>query len=266
MARPSPRRRGPARRRRTRRTALVAIALGAAPAVLIGVLAACLPAAPRPAEPGQVPAASWPGPAVAAAAVAGADPATTPAIELVDPAWADAVAATTGIPRRAVVAYAAADLTLAAERPGCGITWNTLAGIGRVESAHGAVHGGTLRDDGSVEPRILGPRLNGDGVAAIRDTDGGEWDGDTQWDRAIGPMQFIPETWARWGADGDANGVRDPNHIDDAALAAGRYLCRTGPVDSVDAWRDAIFTYNPLTRYVDAVAVAADEYARAATI
>jgi hypothetical protein len=264
MARSSPRRRVPARRRRTRRTALVAIALGAAPAVLLGVLAACLPAARGPSEPAEVPAATWPGPALAATAVAGADPATTPAIDLVDPDWADSVAGTTGIPRRALVAYAAADLTLADERPGCGITWNTLAGIGRVESAHGAVNGGALREDGAVEPRILGPRLDGDGVAAIPDTDGGAWDGDTRWDRAIGPMQFIPETWARWGADGDADGVRDPNHIDDAALAAGRYLCRTGPLDTEDAWRDAVFTYNPLTRYVDAVAAAADEYARAA--
>ncbi len=255
------RRRRRTARTRSRRTAAVAAALGVVPAGVVMLLAACLPPSGREA-PGSEPSADAARAGVAAVAVAGADPAHAPASELVDVGWANAVAEATGIPRRAVIAYAAADLTLADEQPGCGISWNTLAGIGRVESAHGAFGGATLGEDGWVEPRILGPRLDGDGVAAVADTDGGAWDGDTRWDRAVGPLQFIPETWERWGADGNADGVRDPSQLDDAALAAGRYLCRGGSMTSTQGWRDAIFTYNPLTRYVDAVADRANEYAQ----
>ncbi len=53
------------------------------------------------------------------------------------------------------------------------------------------------------------------------------------YDRAVGPMQFLPGTWGRWGSDGDRDGVSDPQDVDDAALAAARYLCertlRPGP-------------------------------------
>ena len=47
-------------------------------------------------------------------------------------------------------------------------------------------------------------------------------------DRAVGPMQFLPASWARYGADGNGDGVRDPHQLDDAALAAAAYLC-AGP-------------------------------------
>jgi membrane-bound lytic murein transglycosylase B len=100
---------------------------------------------------------------------------------------------------------------------------------------------------------------------AIRDTDGGRWDGDAVWDRAVGPMQFIPETWERWGADVDGNGSADPNQIDDAALAAARYLCAAGEMTSVDGWRRAIFSYNNLESYVNDVAATANVYASLAT-
>ncbi len=48
------------------------------------------------------------------------------------------------------------------------------------------------------------------------------------WQRATGPLQFIPSTWERWGSDGDGDGVADPQDIDDAAYAAARYLCASG--------------------------------------
>lgn len=252
-----------------RRTAALAVGIGVAPATVVILLAACLPPATTSSEPRGTPlppvssrwADSPPPPAVA---VAGADPSRAPAVDLVDGAWASRVSDATGIPRRAVIAYAAADLTVAHEQPSCAIAWNTLAGIGWVESRHGSYGGARLGDDGLVSPRILGPRLTGEGVAAIEDTDGGDLDGDDRWDRAVGPLQFIPETWRRWGADGDADGTRDPNHIDDAALAAARYLCRSGPMATETAWRDAVFTYNPLTRYIDDVATRANEYAQMA--
>ncbi|MCW5954772.1 MAG: lytic murein transglycosylase [Propionibacteriaceae bacterium] len=181
----------------------------------------------------------------------------------VDPEWARRTASATGIPVRALLAYASANLTVAAEQPGCGIGWNTLAAIGAIESAHGSHGGAVLGEAGYPDPAIRGVALNGDGVAAIRDTDDGAWDGDTRWDRAVGPMQFIPSTWARWGADGNGDGAADPNQIDDAALAAARYLCASGAMTSTAGWRAAVFSYNHSDSYVDDVAVTANRYAAA---
>ena len=91
----------------------------------------------------------------------------------------------------------------------------------------GATAAARLRADGEVRPAILGPVLDGsDGNAAITDTDRGRYDGDTRWDRAVGPMQFIPSTWASWGRDGNGDGTLDPENIFDAALAAGRLPLR----------------------------------------
>lgn len=190
--------------------------------------------------------------------------ATAGPISRVDPAWAARVSAATGIPQRALVAYASAHLIVAAESPACGIGWNTLAGIGAIESDHGRHAGATLTAAGYPDPPIRGVPLNGNGTAVIRDTDGGAWDGDPVWDRAVGPMQFIPDTWERWGADGDGDGRADPNQIDDAALAAARYLCASGPMTSPAGWRKAVFSYNHLDSYVDDVAAMANRYANAA--
>ncbi len=183
------------------------------------------------------------------------------AVQIVDRSWASLTAARSGIPERALIAYAAAELVLASEQPECGIGWNTLAGIGRLESGHGSFGGAVLQSNGDASPQILGPALDGNGFAAIPDTDGGAWDSDTVWDRAVGPMQFIPDTWARWGADGNGDGSSDPNNIDDAALAAGRYLCAGGGMRDAASWRAAVFSYNHLDSYVDSVARAANEYA-----
>src|SRR3546814_20580862 len=57
---------------------------------------------------------------------------------------------------------------------------------------------------------------------------GGRWDGDARWDRAVGPMQFIPGTWKSFGVDGSGDGLADPNNVFDAATAAARYLCHGG--------------------------------------
>lgn len=182
----------------------------------------------------------------------------------VDDAWSSRVASATGIPRRALDAYAAAELVIDAEQPGCRVGWNTLAGIGAIETDHGRHGGAVLGDEGYPMPAIRGPQLDGNGNAAIADTDGGAWDGDTVWDRAVGPMQFIPDTWSRWGADANGDGASDPNQIDDAALAAARYLCHSGEMSSVDGWRTAIFSYNHLETYVDDVAAMANSFALAA--
>lgn len=182
-----------------------------------------------------------------------------------DPAWVARIAAATGIPDRALQAYAAAQLATTAENPACGLGWNTLAAIGSIESDHGRHGGAVLGADGVSLPAIRGAALDGNGVAAIADTDGGAWDGDAVWDRAVGPLQFIPDTWQRWGADGNGDGVADPNQIDDAALAAARYLCASGPVTDPVQWRAAVFSYNHLDVYVDDVAHVASRYAGASS-
>lgn len=182
-----------------------------------------------------------------------------------DPAWVQRVAAATGIPSRALQAYAAAYLLVNGENPGCGLGWNTLAGIGAVESDHGRHGGSGLRDDGYPVHPIVGPVLDGNGVAAIPDTDGGKLDGDPTWDHAVGPMQFLPSTWRIWGTDGNGDGVADPQQIDDATLATARYLCASGPLTSVPGWRGAVMAYNHSDEYANNVAAAANLYAQQAS-
>ncbi|MGH3780087.1 MAG: hypothetical protein ACRDRO_05480 [Pseudonocardiaceae bacterium] len=125
-----------------------------------------------------------------------------------------------GIPGVMLDAYQRAARTLAATRPGCHLSWSVLAGIGRIESGHAS--GGRVDAAGNTLGPILGPRLDGSaGMATIPDTDHGLLDGDPVWDRAVGPMQFIPSSWRSWG-------VGSPDNIYDSTLAAGRYLCAGG--------------------------------------
>jgi membrane-bound lytic murein transglycosylase B len=90
--------------------------------------------------------------------------------------------------------------------------------------------------------------LNGDPWLAIPDTDQGELDDDTEWDRAVGPMQFIPTSWAIFAADGDSDGQQDPHNLYDAALAAADHLCGVG-LDSGDRFRQALLGYNRSSQY-----------------
>jgi hypothetical protein len=128
-----------------------------------------------------------------------------------------------------------------------------LAGIGKVESAHAS--GGRVDATGLTRGPILGPVLDGGpGMAAISDTDQGRYDGNTSWDRAVGPMQFIPGTWAVFGADGNGDGVKDPHNVFDAALAAGEYLCSGGAdLRSPLGLVQAVLRYNHSMDYVSTV-------------
>jgi len=180
----------------------------------------------------------------------------------VDPVWLADMARRTGIGERALTAYAQTASRMSVEQPECGIGWNTLAGIGFVESVHGTIDGSTLADNGRAVPPIRGIALDGTRTLAIPDTDGGELDGDTVWDRAVGPMQFIPSTWAEWGSDGDGNGVVDPQDIDDAVYSAARYLCGIGgDLRDPGNWIAAVAAYNDTVEYNNRVAEAADHYA-----
>ena len=134
----------------------------------------------------------------------------------------------------------------------CRLPVQLLAAIGQVES--GSLAGRGLDSRHRVVPAVLGPVLDGRGFAAIPDTDGGRLDGDATWDRAVGPMQFIPSTWERWGRDGNADGTRDPQNVEDAAFSAAAYLCAGGRDLSTPAGlRSAILSYNHSEVYLDDV-------------
>ncbi|MCP2636513.1 lytic murein transglycosylase [Microbacterium sp. HD4P20] len=179
-----------------------------------------------------------------------------------DERWVERVARDAGIPERALLAYAGAVLAVAETHPGCGLGWNTLAGIGLVESEHGTINGSSISPDGVAQPWIIGIPLDGNGTEAIRDTDGGRLDTDSTWDRAVGPMQFIPETWAAYRQDGNGDGETDIHQIDDAALGAAVYLCEVGgDMTAPDRWIAAISAYNPSVEYNNRVAAAAEQYA-----
>jgi membrane-bound lytic murein transglycosylase B len=182
----------------------------------------------------------------------------------VDPAWVARTATATGVPAPAMRAYADAELLLRDEQPSCHLRWNTLAGIGWIESQHGTIGGRTLGADGRSSSPILGPALDGSaGNAAIRPTPTSRaWHGDKVWEHAVGPLQFLPSTWDRWGADGDGDGSADPRDIDDAALTAARYLCADGHDLTTDGgWNAAVHSYNHDQAYVAHVAAAANTYA-----
>jgi hypothetical protein len=74
------------------------------------------------------------------------------------------------------------------------------------------------------------------------------------WDRAVGPMQFIPSTWAKWGSDGNVDGQLDPSNVYDASLAAARYLCAANRDLGTPAGLDeAVLSYNHSTSYLSLV-------------
>ncbi len=136
------------------------------------------------------------------------------------------------------------------EAPGCGIPWHLLAGIGRIESGH--ANGGKTTSVGTTVTPILGPVLDGRlaGNEVIRDTDKGAIDGDPTHDRAVGPMQFIPATWAGYASDGNGDGIKDPNNVFDAALSAAKYLCSGGlNLRDVAQETKAVLRYNNSAAY-----------------
>jgi|GEM_PF-4043808 len=143
---------------------------------------------------------------------------------------------------------------------GCLIHPAVVAAIGWVESRHGSDR---LTADGDTTPPIIGVPLDGsDGVALIWDTDDGIYDGDSIYDRAVGPMQFIPGTWEAWGQDANGDGIRNPQNIGDAAKATVWYLCLGGPADLTDpdTLAAAILRYNHSEEYLAAVLTKAQEY------
>ncbi|HEX6404972.1 MAG TPA: murein transglycosylase [Pseudonocardiaceae bacterium] len=241
----------------------------AAPVPVVMAAPAALPDVPEPA-------ATPPADSSAAAPAAGTArtvtiPVQVPATatlsrapQLAFAAWATRLARVTGIPARALEAYANAHAVMAASRSSCHLTWVTLAGIAAVESQHGTIGGRTLLPDGRPSAPIIGVPLDGaNGTRAIAATDGGLLTGDKVWEHAVGPFQFIPSAWAMWRADAHGDGMTDPQNIDNAALAAAKYLCADNRnLASGDDWLRAILSYNNSLDYAKAVYGFAQTYAR----
>jgi murein DD-endopeptidase MepM/ murein hydrolase activator NlpD len=101
-----------------------------------------------------------------------------------------------------------------------GIPWAVLAAINKVESNFG---------------ENMGPSSAG----------------------AIGWMQFMPDTWARWGTDANGDGIADPWSAEDAIYSAARYLAASGGATDI---RAAVFSYNHAWWYVDEVLQLAQDY------
>ena len=167
-----------------------------------------------------------------------------------------------GIPEAALAAYRRAAMLVDAADPACRIDWALVAAIGKVESNHGRYGGNGIDDDGTVRPGIYGIPLNGaNDTATIHDTDGGAYDRDSTWDRAVGPMQFIPGTWRTVGVDANNDGRKDPQNLTDAATATAVYLC-SGPGDlsTPSGARAAVLRYNHSDAYADQVLAIAAGY------
>ncbi|AFM18618.1 hypothetical protein Mycch_3893 [Mycolicibacterium chubuense NBB4] len=163
------------------------------------------------------------------------------------------------IPSMALAAYRNAEAKMASATPGCGVSWNLLAGIGRIESMH--AFGGATDARGTAVRPIYGPALDGtlpgnEVIVQSRATDR------VVYARALGPMQFLPGTWSRYASDGDGDGKADVQNIFDASLAAARYLCSGGlNLRSQTDVVAAILRYNNSMAYAQNVMAWAAAYA-----
>ena len=181
---------------------------------------------------------------------------------LYEPAGLPASMSANGIPAAALDAYRRAATIVDAADTECKIDWALIAAIGKVESNHGRYGGNGIDRDGTVRPGIYGIPLNGsNNTAVIHDSDGGSYDRDGTWDRAVGPLQFIPGTWRVVGVDANGDGRKDPQNMADAATATAVYLC-SGPGDlSTDSGaRSAVLRYNHSDAYADQVLALAAGY------
>ncbi|ORA54749.1 lytic transglycosylase [Mycolicibacterium chubuense] len=207
--------------------------------------------APSPGESGVsvVAVAKTPTPMRIAAATVSAPP---PAVVVNSPG-------TLRIPSMALAAYRNAETKMASAAPGCGVSWNLLAGIGRIESMH--ANGGATDARGTAVRPIYGPSLDGtlpgnEVIVQSRNADR------VVYARALGPMQFLPGTWSRYAADGDGDGKADVQNVFDASLAAARYLCSGGlNLRSQTDVLSAILRYNNSMAYARNVLAWAASYA-----
>ena len=153
--------------------------------------------------------------------------------------WAAERAPALGIPVTALEAYAYAAQVAEVENPECHLAWTTLAGIGMVESHHGTYRGATIAPNGDVHAADPWCAAGRDQRATSRSSTptAASWTAIRRYDRAMGPMQFIPETWRLYGVDANNDGVDQPRqHRRRGAVGGGlSVLAGQGPGDAARA-------------------------------
>jgi membrane-bound lytic murein transglycosylase B len=196
------------------------------PAVPIARVVA--PAAPAPAHPGRA-SRSVKGP-VRPALVGRQQPATT----------------ATGIPKTVEKAYRHAARMFHHYDPACRLKSELLEAIGKIESDH--AYNGFVDRKGEALLPIIGPPLDGrPGFALIHASPlGKRLHGDPVFEHAVGPMQFLPGTYADWATAGRrGQKTSDPENVYDAAATAARYLCGAGgDLSDPTARHAAVLRYN----------------------
>jgi hypothetical protein len=166
------------------------------------------------------------------------------------------------VPLQALTAYQRAAQVIDRADKQCHVDWTLIAAVGQVVSQHGLVDGGHLSGGGVVKPSLVGNVVRSETGDKFADTDAGRLDGDKRHDRAIGPMLLAPTTWSVVGVDADNDGRRNPQDIDDAALAVAVLLCNGNRNLSHDAdARHAVARVNGDKAFVSAVLAAAADYA-----
>lgn len=200
--------------------------------------------------------------------VAGGLLASLAGVVLDDPRTGQVPEEVDGIPPELLDAYIRGARMLEDLHPECtGMRWQVLAGIGSVESDHAA--GSRISENGDADPPVVGPVLDGTGAGnnwtPHYDTDGGRWDGDTEFDAAVGVTQHLPANWSDYGVDGNGDGKADPHNAYDAVASTAVELCASHPENSVDftdrgQLADALYRYNPWDVYVDDVLAEIDTY------
>jgi hypothetical protein len=232
---------------------MMSVVIAAATVLVVAALALVAePETPAGTEPAAAPEGSAAGDEAAPAAPSADSDAASDAVDASARETPESAAATpsTGdadvdIPPIALDAYQRAAVGRCDE-----VGWATLAGIGKVESNHGR-HGGAVPSaDGGVAPLILGPQLDGSGAGGNTTPMpigpwSGRWGLGSEWQQALGPMQFLPSTFERYAPSPDA----DPHNLYDAAQAAAAFLC-DGEGEGVEA---AILRYNRSSSYVEEV-------------
>lgn len=171
-----------------------------------------------------------------------------------------------GVPAVAIAAYEHAALVLYLRDPSCHLSWEDVAGIGRVESDNGLTYGSAARvtANGTLFPPIYGPLLDGqDGFPAIATPDDGRLEDTKVWTRAVGPMQFLPGTWLEYAQSGTGVGTPNPQNFYDAALTTATFLCTNGGTLATKGGLDAaVLAYNDSGAYLSLVVDWIDFYTR----
>jgi hypothetical protein len=158
-----------------------------------------------------------------------------------------AATALSEVPATALAAYQRASAVLGRAAASCHLDASLLAAVGYVDSLNGTAGGHSLSADGVETPALYGPSLG------TPDSDAGRLDGDPVHDRAVGPLLLTPATWSLVGVDADGDGVRDPQDVDDAALALGVQLCAQRDLSSRQGLRSALWAVDPTARFRSAV-------------